>query len=144
VLQVVKTAVRLLHAMVDVLSSKNALNVCLLTMELSQMVTQALHSKDSHLMQLPAVSRALAEKCEAAGIEDLAALQEMDDADRRRLLSMTEQQYAAVAAFCNRYPDDVQLEFSVTNGKDVSPENDEDARAFEFEGGTDEVRLCSC
>lgn len=133
-MQVVRTSVRLLHAMVDILSNKNALNACIAAMELCQMVAQALHTKDSFLLQLPGVNRALADKCEAAGVEELGALQEMEDGARRRLLALPDAAYAAVAAFCNRYPDEVSIVFAVTNGKDVSPPDDEEARAFEVDG----------
>lgn len=142
-LQVVRTSVRLLHAMVDILSNKNALNACIVAMELCQMVTQALHTKDSFLLQLPGVTRALADKCEAAGIEELGSLQEMDDAARRRLLALPDAAYGAVADFCNRYPDEVSIVFAVTNGKDVSPPDDEEARAFEVDGDAGLVR-CHC
>lgn len=134
---------RLLHAMVDILSNKNALNACIVAMELCQMVTQALHTKDSFLLQLPGVTRALAEKCEAAGVEELGGLQEMDDAARRRLLALPDAAYADVAAFCNRYPDDVSVVFAVTNGKDVSAPDDEDSRAFEVDGDAGVVRCFS-
>lgn len=143
-MQVVKTSVRLLHAMVDILSNKNALNACIVAMELCQMVTQALHTKDSFLLQLPGVTRALADKCEAADVEDLGALQEMDDAARRRLLALPDAVYADVASFCNRYPDDVSVVFAVTNGKDVSAPDDEDSRAFEVDGDSGVVRCWSC
>ena len=62
------TAVRLLHAIVDVLSSKNNLAACLLAMEMCQMVAQGMHVKDPPLMQIPGVSRSLAEKCEREGV----------------------------------------------------------------------------
>lgn len=65
--QVVRVSVRLLQAIVDVLSSKSARGACLLAMELCQMVVQAQHRNDSWLLQLPGMTKPLAEKCEAAG-----------------------------------------------------------------------------
>uniref|UniRef100_A0A8C7QQ96 U5 small nuclear ribonucleoprotein 200 kDa helicase n=1 Tax=Oncorhynchus mykiss TaxID=8022 RepID=A0A8C7QQ96_ONCMY len=47
------TAVRLIQACVDVLSSNGWLSPALAAMELAQMVTQAMWSKDSYLKQLP-------------------------------------------------------------------------------------------
>jgi hypothetical protein len=67
-LQVLKTAVRLLHAIVDILSSKNHLAACLLAMEMCQMVAQGMYAKDPLLMQVPGISRALAEKCERQSV----------------------------------------------------------------------------
>lgn len=46
-------AVRLIQACVDVLSSNGWLSPALAAMELAQMVTQAMWSKDSYLKQLP-------------------------------------------------------------------------------------------
>jgi pre-mRNA-splicing helicase BRR2 len=63
-MQVLKTAVRLLHAIVDILSSKNHLAACILAMEMCQMVVQGMYAKDPLLMQVPGISRAIAEKCD--------------------------------------------------------------------------------
>lgn len=46
-------AIRLIQACVDVLSSNGWLSPALAAMELAQMVTQAMWSKDSYLRQLP-------------------------------------------------------------------------------------------
>lgn len=66
-MQVLKTAMRLLHAIVDILSSKNHLAACILAMEMCQMVVQGMHARDPLLMQVPGVSRTLAEHCEREG-----------------------------------------------------------------------------
>lgn len=132
--QVVCTSVRLLQAIVDVLSSKSAKGACLLAMELCQMVVQGQHRNDSWLLQLPGMTKALAQKCEAAGIDDVGALQEMEDVDRRTLLGLPDTTYDAVARFCNRYPNDVQVVYTVANGKDCTPGEDDDVRLFECDG----------
>ena len=62
-----KTAIRLLHAIVDILSSKSHLGACILAMEMCQMVVQGMHARDPLLMQVPGVSRSLAEHCESKG-----------------------------------------------------------------------------
>merc|ERR1719238_840263 len=72
-------AIRLIQACVDVLSSNGWLSPAIAAMELAQMVTQAMWSKDSYL-------------------------KELEDEDRNMLLSMTDIQMADVARFCNRYP----------------------------------------
>lgn len=46
-------AIRLIQACVDVLSSNGWLSPALAAMELAQMATQAMWSKDSYLKQLP-------------------------------------------------------------------------------------------
>uniref|UniRef100_A0A673GMI5 BRR2 homolog n=1 Tax=Sinocyclocheilus rhinocerous TaxID=307959 RepID=A0A673GMI5_9TELE len=51
--EILSKAVRLIQACVDVLSSNGWLSPALAAMELAQMVTQAMWSKDSYLKQLP-------------------------------------------------------------------------------------------
>ena len=66
----------LCQACVDVLSSNGWLSPAIAAMELAQMVTQAMWSKDSYLKQL-------------------------EDEDRNKLLNMSDIQMADVARFCN-------------------------------------------
>ena len=61
------------------------------------MVTQAMWQRDPVLMQLPHVSRELAEACTAKGVETVFDLMEMEDDARRELL-----QVPARAAGCRR------------------------------------------
>lgn len=56
-------AVRLIQACVDVLSSNGWLSPALAAMELAQMVTQAMWSKDSYLKQLPHFSSEHIKRC---------------------------------------------------------------------------------
>lgn len=51
--EILSKAIRLIQACVDVLSSNGWLSPALAAMELAQMVTQAMWSKDSYLKQLP-------------------------------------------------------------------------------------------
>ena len=60
----------------DVLSSNGWLSPAIAVMELAQMVTQAMWSKDSYLKQL-------------------------EDEDRNKLLNMSDVEMADVARFCN-------------------------------------------
>lgn len=64
---VVATAMRLLHALVDVVSSNSHLALCLTAMELCQMTAQAQWDSDSPLLQVPGFTPQLAKRCEAAG-----------------------------------------------------------------------------
>lgn len=64
----------------------------------------------------------------------------MADGERRKLLAMSDEDYAQVAAFCNRYPD-VALDMACVGGTDVTPEDDEETKFFDVPGGGDVVRL---
>jgi len=61
--QILSKAVRLIQACVDVLSSNGWLSPALAAMELAQMVTQAMWSRDSYLKQLPHFGVDLIKKC---------------------------------------------------------------------------------
>jgi pre-mRNA-splicing helicase BRR2 len=63
---------------VDVISSSGWLNPALTAMEMSQMAAQAVWDRDSHLLQLPHVTKELAAKAAAAGVETVFDLQEME------------------------------------------------------------------
>lgn len=53
-------SVKLVHAMIDVISTYGNLNATLLAMELSQMVIQAMWPQQSPLLQLPGFDTELA------------------------------------------------------------------------------------
>ncbi|KAK9842537.1 hypothetical protein WJX81_005041 [Elliptochloris bilobata] len=117
---VVLQATRLLQATVDVISSSGWLNPALTAMEMSQMAAQAMWDRDSHLLQLPHVSKDLAAKAAAAGVETMFDLQEMEDDARRELLQLTEGQLAEVARAANRYPD-IQLSYEPSGRLAAAP-----------------------
>ncbi|KAL3683472.1 hypothetical protein R1sor_001494 [Riccia sorocarpa] len=97
---------RLLPALVDVISSNGWLYPALLGMQLSQLVTQGLLERDSVLLQLPHFTTELAKRChENPGrqVQSVFAL-EMENAERRELLQMTDLQLLDITTFCNRYP----------------------------------------
>ena len=56
-------AIRLIQACVDVLSSNGWLSPAVAAMELAQMVTQAMWSKDSYLKQLPHFNADIIKRC---------------------------------------------------------------------------------
>lgn len=56
-------SIRLIQACVDVLSSNGWLTPALSSMELAQMVTQAMWAKDSYLKQLPHFTPTIIKNC---------------------------------------------------------------------------------
>nr|GLL27460.1 DExH-box ATP-dependent RNA helicase DExH12-like [Ipomoea trifida] len=125
--EVLLSANRLLQALVDVISSNGWLNLALLTMEVSQMVTQAMWERDSMLLQLPHFTKDLAKKCQENPdkcIETVFDLLEMEDDERRELLQMSDSQLMDIARFCNRFPN-IDLTYEVVDGESVSAGGDD-------------------
>ncbi|TYZ63781.1 hypothetical protein PybrP1_001841 [[Pythium] brassicae (nom. inval.)] len=112
-------AVRLLHAMVDVISSNGWLKPALAAMDLAQMVVQAQWSSESPLLQIPFVTPAvlatLGKMALDEPVETPLDILSMDDAARRELLPLDAAKLSAVAKFCNAYPD-VSVTTQVANG----------------------------
>ncbi|KAK7324395.1 hypothetical protein VNO77_27931 [Canavalia gladiata] len=119
--EVLLSANRLLQAMVDVISSNGWLSLALLTMEVSQMVTQGMWERDSMLLQLPHFTKDLAKKCQenpGKSIETVFDLLEMEDDERRELLGMSDSQLLDIARFCNRFPN-IDLSYEVLDNDNV-------------------------
>lgn len=115
-------AVRLLHAMVDVISSNGWLKPALAAMDLAQMVVQAQWSSDSPLLQIPYFDKETLERLErlelADEVETPVDILSMDDKARLELLppaKFDKAQMSAVAAFCNSFPD-VNVNVKVAQG----------------------------
>ncbi|TRZ02195.1 hypothetical protein DNTS_030428 [Danionella cerebrum] len=115
---ILSKAVRLIQACVDVLSSNGWLSPALAAMELAQMVTQAMWSKDSYLKQLPHFTSELIKRCTDKGVESIFDIMEMEDEDRTGLLQLSDAQMADVARFCNRYPN-IELSYEVADKEDI-------------------------
>ncbi|RID58187.1 LOW QUALITY PROTEIN: hypothetical protein BRARA_F01498 [Brassica rapa] len=81
--------VRLVQAMVDVISKNGWLNLALLAMEASKMVTQGMWERDSTLLQLPHFTK---KRCQEKNIETVFDLVEMEDEERQELLMMEDTQ----------------------------------------------------
>ncbi|XP_034947956.1 putative U5 small nuclear ribonucleoprotein 200 kDa helicase [Chelonus insularis] len=109
---VLNKAIRLIQACVDVLSSSGWLAPAVAAMELAQMVTQAMWSKDSYLKQLPHFTSETIKRCTEKGVETVFDVMELDDEDRNRLLQLTDAQMVDVAKFCNRYPN-IEMSYEI-------------------------------
>ncbi|XP_015119554.1 putative U5 small nuclear ribonucleoprotein 200 kDa helicase [Diachasma alloeum] len=109
---VLSKAIRLIQACVDVLSSSGWLTPAVAAMELAQMMTQAMWSKDSYLKQLPHFTAETIKRCTDKGVENVFDVMELEDEDRNRLLQLTDVQMADVAKFCNRYPN-IEMSYEV-------------------------------
>ncbi|KAF5776704.1 putative RNA helicase [Helianthus annuus] len=124
--EVVLSAGRLLQAMVDVIASNGWLNLALLAMEVSQMLTQGMWERDSVLLQLPHFTKELAKRCQenpGRTVETVFDLVEMEDDERRELLQMSDTHLMDIAKFCNRYPD-IELSYQVLDSDNVKAGED--------------------
>ncbi|XP_024003677.1 DExH-box ATP-dependent RNA helicase DExH13 isoform X2 [Eutrema salsugineum] len=121
--EVLLSATRLLQAMVDVISSNGCLDLALLAMEVSQIVTQGMWDRDSILLQLPHFTKDLAKRCQenpGNHIENVFDLVEMEDDRRQELLQMSDAQLLDIARFCNRFPN-IDLIYEVVDSSEVTP-----------------------
>ncbi|XP_069475191.1 U5 small nuclear ribonucleoprotein 200 kDa helicase [Ambystoma mexicanum] len=116
--EILGKAIRLIQACVDVLSSNGWLSPALAAMELAQMVTQAMWSKDSYLKQLPFFTGEHIKRCTERGVESVFDIMEMEDDDRSELLQLSDVQIADVARFCNRYPN-IELSYEVADKESI-------------------------
>ncbi|KAL0582950.1 U5 small nuclear ribonucleoprotein 200 kDa helicase [Plecturocebus cupreus] len=110
--EILSKAIQLIQPCVDVLSSNGWLSPALAAMELAQMVTQAMWSKESHLKQLPHFTSEHIKRCTDKGVESVFDIMEMEDEERNALLQLTDSQIADVAHFCNHYPN-IELSYEV-------------------------------
>lgn len=102
---ILEQSVKLVHAMVDVISTNGHLNATLLAMELSQMIVQAMWPKQSPLLQLPGFNGDLVETLRAkAKVEEIPDFMNMEDDLREKLVQVSEEQMERLASVCNRYP----------------------------------------
>lgn len=111
---ILSKAIRLIQACVDVLSSNGWLSPAVAAMELAQMVTQAMWSKDSYLKQLPHFNNDIIKRCSEKNCETVFDIMELEDDHRSKLLQLSDIQMADVARFCNRYPN-IEMHFEVAD-----------------------------
>ncbi|XP_034244319.1 putative U5 small nuclear ribonucleoprotein 200 kDa helicase isoform X1 [Thrips palmi] len=111
---ILSRAIRLIQACVDVLSSNGWLAPAVAAMELAQMATQAMWSKDSYLKQLPHFTTDMIKRCSEKNVETVFDIMELEDDDRSKLLQLSDTEMADVARFCNRYPN-IELSYEVVD-----------------------------
>jgi pre-mRNA-splicing helicase BRR2 len=116
-------SVKLIQAIVDVISSNGWLKPALAAMELSQMIVQGLWNKDHVLKQVPhftdeIINRCLKYKGEDP-VESVFDILTVDDDVRNDLLRLPDSKMADVAVFCNNYPN-IEVSFEVQNPDDIT------------------------
>ena len=114
---------RIILSLVDILSSKNMLKECLIAMQISQMLIQAMFINQSSLMQLPYFNSDLIKKCNENKINDINDLINMNDNERNELLNnFNEEMMNEIAEICNRYPN-VEMKYKLNENKFKLNEN---------------------
>ncbi|XP_073981817.1 U5 small nuclear ribonucleoprotein l(3)72Ab [Rhodnius prolixus] len=115
---ILSKSIRLMQACVDVLSSNGWLAPAVAAMELAQMITQAMWSKESYLRQLPHFTNDIIKACHEKNVETVFDLMELDDDDRAKLVQLTDAQMMDVAKFCNRYPN-IELTYEIEHSDHI-------------------------
>lgn len=119
---ILRESVKLLQALVDVISSQGWLRPALAAMEVAQMVVQGLWNKDSVLLQIPHFTSELVEQLASLSppVESVFDLLDMDDAARSGALRFSAAQLSDIAKFCNSYPNvEVSYELDVPESDSV-------------------------
>ncbi len=103
---IVSRSVRLLRAMVDILSSAGWLEPTLICMELSQMLVQAVWSADKPLLQLPHFDDKLVEALAAHEVVGITDVYDMDPGTRKQVMSgLSKVQVGEISEALQTYPE---------------------------------------
>lgn len=122
---ILSQSIKLLHAIVDVISSNGWLRPALSAMDLSQMIVQAQWNNDSPLIQVPYFTPEIVKKIQKASeendeeIETPLDILSMDDDLRQKLLPFDDSKMSQIAKFCNSYPD-INIDMEVEDSDDIS------------------------
>ena len=103
---ILELSVKLLQALIDVISSQGWLKPAIAAMELSQMIVQGIWDKASVLLQIPHMTEEIVQRCNGHSppVNTVFDIFEIEDDDRNRILGFTPEQLSNVAVFCNSYP----------------------------------------
>jgi len=104
---ILENSIRLIQAMVDVISSSGWLKPAIIAMQLSQMIVQAMWITDSQLLQLPHFHKSLVGLFNYNDVKDIADLMNMDEEKRKDLCDQaefSEEKIGEIAEACNKYP----------------------------------------
>lgn len=111
--EVVRVAVRLSRAMVDIISSAGWLNPAIAAIELCQMLVQGVWDSDSALLQLPHIDRKRANLLkEHYNVSDIFEFLDMEDGQRIEALNgLSNHQISDIAIACQQFPsvDDIEV-----------------------------------
>jgi pre-mRNA-splicing helicase BRR2 len=119
-------ALKLLQALVDVISSNAWLKPAIVAMEASQMIVQGLWDKDHPLMQIPHFTKEMLARCKAENnaalkgedVDTIFGIMELEDDVRDDILRLSPEDMSDVATFCNTYPN-IEVEYSIVDESDV-------------------------
>jgi pre-mRNA-splicing helicase BRR2 len=103
---ILELSVKLLQALIDVISSQGWLKPAIAAMELSQMIVQGMWDKASVLLQIPHMTEEIVQRCNSHSppVNTIFDIFEIEDEDRNHILGFTQEQLSNVAVFCNSYP----------------------------------------
>ena len=120
---ILKESIKLIQAIVDVISSNGWLKPALAAMELSQMIVQGLWNKDHPLKQIPHFTDEIIKRCvDYKGeepVESVFDILTLEDDVRNDLLRLPDEKMADVAVFCNNYPN-VEVSFEVQDSEELT------------------------
>ncbi|KAF2754265.1 pre-mRNA splicing helicase-like protein [Pseudovirgaria hyperparasitica] len=124
--EILKKALPLLSACVDVLSSEGHLNA-MNAMEMSQMTVQAMWDRDSPLKQIPHFDDEVIDACKKFGINDIFEFMDaMDPSENKdyekliKAMGLDKEQLSRAANFTNEYYPNVELEFEVLEPESIT------------------------
>merc|ERR1712072_435565 len=119
--QILRSALKLLQALVDVISSNGWLKPALAAMELSQMIVQGLWNRDHPLLQIPHFTEEVVARCSSADddVETVFDILALEEGRRAELLQLASHQMVDVAAFCNDFPN-VDLTYEIVDADDIA------------------------
>lgn len=104
--QILNDCIKLIQALIDVISSQGWLKPALSAMELSQMIVQGVWERNAILLQLPHFTPDIVDRCKSHSppVESVFDLMELEDGVREDLLQLPPEKLSDVAIFCNSYP----------------------------------------